>query len=414
MEITKILLIGNSSCVNRGDAAILDGIISGIEGLQKGNFEITATSVQNLESEILLKRPLIEDFSYDFESSLFKKNSILNKIWYKYLLFYEILFLAYSVKFSRSHIPKKFKRISDQINEFDVVIQVGGSYFVDLYTPLKYVSLAISIILKKPVYLAGHSVGPFNSWKSKLLPRILFKKVNKIYLREEESLKYIKELNIPDTNVVVNTDTAMLIAENTPNLIFREEVKSEKPLIAITVRNLKPFDKRLNVSQDQYELLYSKVLDILIAKGYHIVGVSMGTGFGNYPHDDRIAAYRIKRLLKSQEEMTVLNYEYDHLQVGYALSQCEILIGTRLHSVILSLRYNTPALAIYYEHKSLGILKKMDLEENSFFIKDIGNKLFMEKLDSILSNLEYNKMLIKEGVSRERNIGVKMLEEILG
>ena len=87
MEITKILLIGNSSCVNRGDAAILDGIISGIEGLQKGNFEITATSVQNLESEILLKRPLIEDFSYDFESSLFKKNSILNKIWYKYLLF---------------------------------------------------------------------------------------------------------------------------------------------------------------------------------------------------------------------------------------------------------------------------------------------------------------------------------------
>lgn len=413
MTKKKILLIGNSSCVNRGDAAILDGLIEGINEISNNQIDMDATSVHYFESEVLLGYTLKPDFSYDVKPTLFGKISILKKIWNKYLLFYEILILALLVKYKISYIPKKFRAISQKIDEYDIVIQVGGSYFVDLYTPLKYVSLAISILLQKPVYIAGHSVGPFESWKSKLIPRLLFRKTSKIYLREEESVKHINSLSKDYDNFAVNADTAWLIGENKKCAIFHEEVKTNKPLVAITVRDLNPFDKRLGISQDKFESLFVVALNKIIEDGFHIVGISMGTGFGRYAHDDRIPALRIKSKLNNPEEMTVLMYEYNHLEVGYALSQCKMLIGTRLHSVILSLRYNTPAVAVFYEHKSLGILNKMGFGDNSFFIKEIGNDSFNEKVNEILKNQEKHKDLVREKVSRERHLGLEMLREIV-
>ncbi len=413
MRKTKILLIGNSSCVNRGDAAILDGLIHGIkEVTNKNNIEITATSVQYFESRILLKYPLEPDFSYSIKPKLFGEFSLLNKIRNKYFLFLEILILSFFAKNGSKFIPRRFREVSKNIEAYDIVIQVGGSYFVDLYTPMKYISVAISILLKKPIFFAGHSIGPFESWKSKLIPRLLFNKVDKIYLREEESMKYISSLNTDYSNISISGDTAWLIAESKRTLIFHEEVKTSKPLIAITVRDLKPFDKRLNIKQEEYENLYVDVLNELIREGYHIIAVSMGTGFGKYAHDDRIPAFRIKSKLENCNEMTVLVNEYNHLEVGYILSNCDLLIGTRLHSVILSMRYNTPAIAVYYEHKSLGILNKMGFEKNSFFIKDIGNDLFNIKVKDILNNQIKYRIIVEEKVNQERKLGLKMLTEI--
>jgi colanic acid/amylovoran biosynthesis protein len=89
-----------------------------------------------------------------------------------------------------------------------------------------------------------------------------------------------------------------------------------------------------------------------------------------------------------------------------------LLIGTRLHSVILSLRYNTPAIALYYEHKSLGILRKVALEQYSFTIKELGSERMNDTIEEILSDLDFTKKQIAEKINREQQVCKNMLQNL--
>lgn len=408
----NILLIGNYSCVNRGDAAILDGLITGIEKYHKSNFNLVLKSVDSLTSQILFDKNLSRDFSEDIERPFIFRLPGIHKF-FRHYLFFNILLMSILIKFGVKYIPKLFLKVKKDIDKHDIVIQVGGSYFIDLYSPIKYLNIVIAIILKKKIFLAGHSIGPFKSIKSKILPSLLFPHVEKIFLREGESEKYLNELYFKKPQYEINSDTAFLINNGIKNPVFYNEVNSNKPLIAITVRNLHPFDKRLGVSQEDYENSYVKILNKLINKGYHIISVSMGTGLGNYKFDDRIPAYKIKSKLDNPSEMTVLLHEYNHLELGYILGKCNLLIGTRLHSVILALRNYTPSLAIFYEHKSKGILNKMGLIENSFYINEINSEQFNRRLNYLLEDHSNQKDILIKKIDNERDLLKKMVNEII-
>ena len=43
--------------------------------------------------------------------------------------------------------------------------------------------------------------------------------------------------------------------------------------------------------------------------------------------------------------------ELNDLEMGKILGACELTVGTRLHSAIISMNFATPAIAINYEHK---------------------------------------------------------------
>ena len=111
--------------------------------------------------------------------------------------------------------------------------------------------------------------------------------------------------------------------------------------------------------------------------------------------------------------MTVLQLEYNHLEIAAILSRCKVLIGTRLHSVILSLRYGTPAVALYYEHKSKGTLDKMELSDYSFMINEIASDRMTQTLDFILNNEQDVNIKCAAAVQREQTKAIAMIEEII-
>ncbi|STE96177.1 Colanic acid biosynthesis protein [Escherichia coli] len=52
--------------------------------------------------------------------------------------------------------------------------------------------------------------------------------------------------------------------------------------------------------------------------------------------------------------------ELNDLEMGKILGACELTVGTRLHSAIISMNFATPAIAINYEHKSAGLCSSWD------------------------------------------------------
>ncbi|WP_322534641.1 polysaccharide pyruvyl transferase family protein [Vibrio parahaemolyticus] len=242
--------------------------------------------------------------------------------------------------------------------------------------------------------MVGHSVGPFKNKNISKIAKDVFKNVDSLILRESVSEEHLYEIGLTHDNFILGGDTAWLINpdkyEFNISPLLSKYVDS-RPTIAITVRELAPFDVRLGISQDDYEEKMANLCEYLIGKGYNIIAVSTCTGFDSYHRDDRISALRIGRIINNAERYTVVMDELTDVELGKLLSKCTLTIGTRLHSAILSMRFGTPAFAIYYEHKSLGILKKIGLIEYSVAIHDIATSDFKNIVLRKLENIEHEQ-----------------------
>lgn len=416
----KLLLVGNHTCGNRGDGAILRGLLDNIRTIDP-SIEIDIISRYATSSSYLLNETINPDVLHvgkkkSNNTGLFAK--IKNKI-DRYLLPRILLSHAEGKGFFRRFpLPLYISEFVSDLKSYDAVIQVGGSFFVDLYGTPQFEHVLCSFIAKKPIYLIGHSVGPFENDFFKKISNYSFSKVNKLILREEVSYDIMVRDGISTDKVIMGVDTAFLVNESkiqNTNYILEHwlEILKRKPTIAITVRRLSPFDKRLGVSQDRYEEAIASVVDTYINKGFQVVAFSTCTGIESYNNDDRMIAYSVgKKLTSHPSEYHIVMDEINDLELGILLRECQITVGTRLHSAIISINFGTPAVAINYEHKSLGVMKGLDMNYLSADIKELLNGEISKKIDYILDNYDEVKSNLKIKVERTREIGSEINRNI--
>lgn len=58
--------------------------------------------------------------------------------------------------------------------------------------------------------------------------------------------------------------------------------------VAITLRELAPFDKRLGTTQQAYEKAFAGVVNRILDEGYQVIALSTCTGIDSYNKDDRM------------------------------------------------------------------------------------------------------------------------------
>lgn len=400
----KLLLVGNHTCGNRGDGAILRGLITELRR-QEPSVQLDIKSRYPDSSSFLLGEKVTMDELFQHNNLKKSKFSILlNPLKRKVVPIWLHLLIKLNFRFL---IPSYIKKQITKLDEYDAVIQVGGSFFVDLYGEIQFEYAMCSILANKPIFLVGHSVGPFERKRYRNVANTIFKKVTAIYLRENVSLELMKNSNICIDKVKKGCDTAWLVPAN-PQL--REK---ERPSIAITVRNLHPFDKRLGIGQSEYELAFADLCNKLIAKGYTIIACSTCTGIDGYPKDDRLVAQRVKSLIDNQEAFEVIMDELNDTQLGHLLSQSVLTVGTRLHSAIISKNFGTVAIALNYEHKSKGIMEQLGLSKYSVDLGELLNGNLYDYCSEILSDLNNEEISMCNSVGKEKETAKAMISDLL-
>ncbi|XPF96134.1 colanic acid biosynthesis pyruvyl transferase WcaK [Colwellia sp. RE-S-Sl-9] len=407
----KILLVGNHTCGNRGDGAILRGLCSSLRGIEP-NIEIDAITRYPISSSYLIGETLHSDLLYLYHK---KRGGRLDRIWKKFSqkLLPKLLFLTLE-GWWKGKLPHHIQQHIKDLKKYDAVIQVGGSFFVDLYGCAQFEHALCALIAEKPLYMVGHSVGPFQISEFNALAKAVFGRVNLLSLREPVSLSLMEEARIPVSKVHKGADTAWLV-DTSPVYIPRDllSLVNQAPTVAITLRELAPFDKRLNVSQHDYETAFSQLVDELIAKGYQVVAVSTCTGIDSYHKDDRMVALNVGRKVKSKLGYTVVMDELNDVQLGHFLSYCKLTIGTRLHSAIISMNFNTPAIALNYEHKSEGIMQQLGLSEYSKEIQSLFDGSLSNTINTVLSNVDEKRGGLKPFVDAEKYRAHKMVTSVI-
>jgi len=409
----KLLLTGNATCANRGDSAIFRGLIHELQR-QHPAVELVCCSRHPVSSREILGVNLKPDWLYEAQLTSgnvvqkakgIVKNRLLQNRLYRQLN---------KPAGSATADPPSVAEFRRQVDDVDAVIHVGGSFFVDLYGVRQFDAVMASHWIGKPVYLAGHSMGPFEIPRVKKFAAACVPAVDRVWLREHTSLEMLQSLGVSLDNVVAGADTAWLMPDAQVSSVADAELDGvTDPLLAVTVRRLAPFDKRLGVSQAEYETRLAVLLNQQIESGHHVVGVSMCTGLGGYQNDDRLVACSVRRRLRYPERMTVLMHEYNDLQVGAVLQRSVMLIGTRLHSVILALRYGTPAVALFYEHKSEGVLKQLGLGDWSVRLKDVDSESTGDLVKQIIATEIESAARVGQAVRPEQERAAEMVAEIL-
>lgn len=407
----KILIIGNHTCGNRGDGAIIRGLIEEIAE-QQPDANVEVMSRFPISSEFLLGKPFIFDWIYKYQRYRGGLKAKLQNRLYKSTL-RKCLVNSAQNKQVDPKLPQEFKDYIESLKDYDYVIQVGGSFFVDLYGVGQFYHALCTLASGTPLLILGHSVGPFENKEFCEVSKLVFNRAKILALRESVSKTLLEQKFDLPASYFEGADTAWLVRNNhvaIENTALNEFIEQRKT-IAITLRELKPFDRRLGISQETYEEKYAEICNYLIGKGYNILACSTCTGIDGYQKDDRMVALRVQKRIKAPSNFKVVMDELNDVQLGTLLSKCELTIGTRLHSAIISMNFGTPAFALNYEHKSEGIMNQLGLPDFGVPLVELCNGKLQDKIDSYLQNSSVLKQKVSDALAVEKGRASSMVAD---
>lgn len=195
----KLLILGNHTCGNRGDSAILRGLIDAITVLEP-DADVHVMSRYPVSSAWLLNRPVFSDPLYKQMKKFLNASGLLGRV--KKVLrrrYQHKVLLAKASNRGRMRnikLPRGYTDFVETLKHYDAIIGVGGSFYVDLYGVPQFEHALCSMMAKKPVYMIGHSVGPFRDPQFNQVADYVFGNCEALILREPVSLDLMQKATL--------------------------------------------------------------------------------------------------------------------------------------------------------------------------------------------------------------------------
>ncbi|RTR30005.1 polysaccharide pyruvyl transferase family protein [Robertmurraya yapensis] len=278
-----------------------------------------------------------------------------------------------------------FFKLNDLIlnyNKYDALVIIGGSIFMESPAwKIKYKERAYLVDkfqqLNKKTFIIGANFGPYKDQDFMRVHRDLFSRVDDVCFRDIYSFKLFNDLD----NVRI-----------APDVVFNLQVNKQKKKMKSIGFSLINLNNRegLKDYQEHYQNKMIELAKQYLKKGYRIKIFSFCENEG----DLDISNY-IKEQLRTTD-VEVKNYEGDLNGFLDDFKACEIIIGTRFHSIILALLYEQSVFPIIYNEKTFNVLKDLNLEKNSWHLHNIQDLQVKNAMDKAIYKAGINNKLFIE------------------
>jgi len=327
-------------------------------------------------------------------------------------------------RFFRKAISKRHSKLKHYATA-DIFVSKGGGFLHDhtgtSSIPPHLFSMLLALRFRKPLVIYAQSIGPFNGRLGAWVTRYVLNRASLLLIREKVSIDYMqKTLGVSNPNLIETADEAFMLEpasnERVQQILSAEGVSSEKTLVGVAVCNWgfpnsgdPAADKKRYIRETASaidQLVAHHSADVLIASHVEIDGVI----------DDRAIAKKVYELVKEKARVHVLG-TYDDAEIKGIWGNCDLFVGTRMHSNIFALASGVPTIAISYLHKTTGIMKGLGLSEWVLEIDNFTAQEIVGKADLILNQGLLTKDTVNEKVERIRNIAhnnAVLVRELLG
>lgn len=270
----------------------------------------------------------------------------------------------------------------------DLLISGGGSLLQDVTGKLTipyYLSIVwLAKILGKRVIFYGQGIGPINGKFGRALTRWIANKVDFITLRDSASARLLREIGATVPPVEVTADPVFGI-NNSEELSFGEPFLTldfptgDKPGVGIFVREWKGIPG--------YKKAVAGLADYFYSKNRQVIFIPM-----QYPAD--IAPIReIEGMMKHKP--VILDRELSFRQLMDIVASMDLVIGMRLHALIIATLCAVPMIGLSYDPKVSEFLEsvKQPVFNN---LEDITSVELIQQVDEVDSNAEVIRTKLNE------------------
>jgi polysaccharide pyruvyl transferase WcaK-like protein len=288
----------------------------------------------------------------------------------------------------------------NEIKKLDILIIGGGNLIMDLYSswpvyPLIYVILAK--LARVPVMFYAVGVGPIRSRRARWYFKLACHLADRITLRDKESLALLNgKLKIKTDKLCLAADPALCLERQ------GSKIRKGSPSSLIVGMTVVPFYSPKYWPDPNLDL-YGKYIDYMVNVVNSIIGQfhSKVIFFATNHPNDLVTAHDIVHKISYQKQIELVENRLSVPEIISLIASCDVMIGTRLHSLILSLVAGTPFLAFSYQPKVKAFCKRIGLDR---YVIPLSDQLDISKC-RILS-------LLQELVEGEETILAHAQEEL--
>lgn len=250
-----------------------------------------------------------------------------------------------------------FLKIIKEMKQSDLFLSGGGSLLQDITSNRSlYYYLFLLILAKrfcKKTIVLANGIGPINKPFNRYITKRILKNVDYITLRDEKSLKLLKEIGLQNDKVEVTFDPVILMETLSDDAILalyrNENIPTDKKYIGVAVRS---WSNAENIISE-----VKKLCDhILESTDCNVLFIPL-----HYPDDLHFSESILNQL--PQDRAYIIRNEYAVEKVMGIISKLEYIISMRYHSIVYAAINDIPMTAIIYDPKIEGIMEAFELED---------------------------------------------------
>lgn len=333
----KIGIIGNYGNNNQGDEAILEGVLIQLEQAYK---------IERKDMLVFTNSPeqTKEKFEVQVEKLYYKKRTAPTTLMATVLKHWSI------------------------IRELDLLLIGGGGILMDLYTHslvLFGMYGKIAQFTKTPYVIFGAGAGPIQTLKGRVILKSLVNKADIVTVRDQTSEVVLKDIGVK-RDISVIADPAFYLPFPVQELRGGDTVQIGVTAVPYYHANYWPSEDK-----EKYENYVSGMasnLDRLLQDNSNMKINFFAT---KHPQDTAVSKDILERMT-SKQQCVIYDRRLDQQEILQLIGEQDVLIGTRLHSLILALVAKKPVIAIAYHHKVSDFMKDNGSEDCLLTMENIS------------------------------------------
>jgi polysaccharide pyruvyl transferase WcaK-like protein len=269
----------------------------------------------------------------------------------------------------------------------DACILSGGTPIYDYDHLSRIIHYCLPRILGKELVCFGIGVKPIRSWIGRRSVRSLLKRSAAVSTRDLRSKSELEAIGV-EKEIRVTGDSSLFLIPRAPDAKKLGELGliQDGPLVAICPRALSP-DHKIHYHAPLSIEVISKIRRTLALTADHLSRSDhqvVFIPFHNAPYDDDTAEIIMIRGLMREPSLVFERVISPETLTGL-LGQAELVVGLRLHSLILAAAMGVPSVSVNYDPKIAGFMEYVGLED---YLSEPTDpvKTFIERADEGVKN----------------------------
>ena len=300
---------------------------------------------------------------------------------------------------------KDIDALLNAAKESDLIILGGGGLFQDYWGVPEGVSLTpshwgisyysaigmLAVLYQKPFMLYSIGLGPLLSKDGRELTRWTVDVANVATVRDLESKELLIDLGIQEDKIIVLADPALTLEPDSTSaaeILRAHGIDTQaRPLLGVCIRNWTE-----GANAEQWKRQLAATLDQFLAA--HDVQ-ALFIPFQAQEHtleNDHSVALDIVSTMQTKERVCLLSNVYSPALTAGLLSNCQLVIGMRLHSLIFAASAGIPAIALVYDPKVHHFMRSLGMSEYAIDLPS----LTVERLSRVLGDAWMLQASVKE------------------